>query len=203
MPQPEHRKMSSEICSSANCQQEVVIHANPVWKRRPVHQAMYCEEHARLFLSNYDVEKLAGEGPPVHWVHGVSFDIELLLIDERLDKPCQLFLREVGGHRRLDCGIGIFEASALLWELERRPAPRPLTHCAMASIITALGGRLERVVVDKFLPVKRIYEAKLNIYQAKEVLLVDVRISDGVILAVIGEVPIFVSDEVLRLGSSP
>jgi bifunctional DNase/RNase len=189
--------MASEICSSPGCQQKVVVRSNPVWKRRLVHLAMYCEEHARVFLANYDAEKLAGEGPSQRWGEAVGFDIELLLCDDRPDKPCQLFLREVGGNRGLDCGIGIFEAASLQRELERLSTPRPLTHRAMVLLMAALGGRLERVVVDKLLPTQRIYEAKLHVSQATETVVVDVRISDAIILAVICEVPIFVSNEVL------
>jgi len=141
--------------------------------------------------------RTVGDGTPGSWGDAVVFDIEMVIYDERRDKPCQFSLREVGGSRRLDCQIGPFEAAALLRELERFVAPRPLTHRAMVSLMAALGGHLERVVVDRLLPAQHIYEAKLHIHQATGAVVVDVRISDAVILAVICEVPIFVADEVL------
>lgn len=148
-------------------------------------------------MTNYYAEPLAGEGPAAQWEGAVGFDIELLLLDERQERPCQFSLREVGGKRRLDCAIGICEAAALQRELERLATPRPLTHRAMVSLMAALGGCLERVVVDRLHPEQRIYEAKLHIRQATEAAVVDVRVSDAVILAVICEVPLFVSHEVL------
>jgi bifunctional DNase/RNase len=63
--------------------------------------------------------------------------------------------------------------------------------------MAALGGRLECVLVDRLLPAQRIYEAKLYIHHATGAVVVDVRISDAVILAVVSDVPIFVSDDVL------
>jgi bifunctional DNase/RNase len=192
--------MASDKCSCPGCEKNVVVRSHPIWKRRLVHEAVYCEEHARAFLANYDAQKLAREGPPQRWGNAVGFEIELLVCDDRPDKPCQLFLREVGGIRRLDCAIGIFEAAALQRELERLSTPRPLTHRAMASVITALGGRLECVLVDKFLAAQRIYEAKLQIRYAAGAVVVDVRVSDAVVLAVICNVPVFVLEEVARLA---
>jgi len=175
-----------------------------VWNRHVRHQAIYCEEHAQVFLANYYAERLAGDGPPQRWENAVGFDIELLLVDERQERACQLSLREIGGERRFDCAIGIFEAAALQRELERMSTPRPLTHRAMASLVTALGGRLDRVLVDKFLTAERIYEAKLHIHQATCTVVVDVRVSDAVVLALICEVPISVSDQVLAgLSQTP
>ena len=196
--------MGTETCSVPGCNNEVVIHLYRVRNRRLYQQATYCEEHAHSFLADYFTELLAGEGAPSRCQDAVAFDVDLLLLDERPNKPCQFSLREVGGTRRLDCGTGIFEVSALQRELERLSMPRPLTHRAMASLVTALGGRLDRVLVDKFLASQRIYEAKLHIHQATSTVVVDVRISDAVVLAVICEVPIFVSDQVLAgLSQTP
>jgi bifunctional DNase/RNase len=67
----------------------------------------------------------------------------------------------------------------------------------MASLITALGGRVEFVTIDKFIHAQRIYEAKLHITQMSAAVVADVRISDAVILALICDVPIFVAKDVL------
>ena len=196
--------MANEVCYFPGCMQNASVRTYPVWKRRVVNEAMYCEEHAQVFLANYCNQQLSGEGPPQSWGDAVGFDIELLLCDDRPDKPCWFSLREVGGSRRLDCQTGIFEAAALQRELERLSAPRPLTHRAMASVITALGGRLECVVIDKFFPTQEVaYEAKLHIQQKDTTILVDVRPSDAVVLAVTCDVPIAVSNSVLaRLAES-
>jgi bifunctional DNase/RNase len=53
------------------------------------------------------------------------------------------------------------------------------------------------VVVDNYLAAQRIYEAKLHLQQTSGMKVVDVRISDAVILAVVCNVPIRVSEDVL------
>ena len=150
------------------------------------------------FLNRYYEMRTIGDGVAQGSGDAVLFDMEMLMYDERRDKPCQFSLREVGGTRRLgSCQTGPFEVAALLRELEHFVAPRPLTHRGMVSLMVALGGRLERILVDKLLPTERIYEAKLHIRQAGGVIVVDLRISDAVILAVICDAPIFVSNGVL------
>lgn len=158
---------------------------------------MYCDEHAKIFLKNYDLQDLSISGPVETWKDAVAFDLELLVYDYRPDEPSQLFLREIGGNRRLDCLIGVFEAAALQRELDGLTAPRPLTHTAMATIIVALGATLERVIVDAVQQQSRIYEAKLQLRKLPDTIVVDVRISDAVVLAVICKSPIFVSKQVL------
>ena len=104
----------------------------------------------------------------------------------------------------MDVGIGPYDAAALWWQVESFTHARPLTHTAMASVITALGGRLISVVIDKFYPGKEIaYEAKLHIQQMNATLVVDVRTSDAMVLAVVCDVPIFVSKDVLAAYFPP
>jgi bifunctional DNase/RNase len=67
----------------------------------------------------------------------------------------------------------------------------------MATAIVSLGGRLQYVEIDKFFPAEKIYEAKLHIRQMNTQIIVDVRPSDALILAIICDVPIIVSEEVL------
>ena len=69
----------------------------------------------------------------------------------------------------------------------------------MASVITAMGGQLVRVVIDKYFPGQSTsYEAKLHIQHASGTVVVDVRPSDAVVLAVVTGAPIIVSNDVLR-----
>jgi len=193
----------SEIVADASyacteCQREAVLFTFPVWKRRIRYPAAYCAEHAEIFLANYRATRLEAEGPPLSWGDAVGFDLELLVIDNRAHDQCWFYLTELGGARRLECRIGIFEAAALQRELERLCCPRPLTHRAMASLIPALGGKLEHVLIDKLTGgTSQVYEAKLYICQRRRNVIVDVRPSDGLVLAVICEVPIYVAQSVL------
>lgn len=190
--------MSSTTCIVPGCKKPTVVHVHRAWDHRIGQEAHCCADDIRGFLDGYYAMSFVGEGTSRSWRGGVIFDIEMLMYDERPGKPCQFSLREVGGSRRLDCRIGPFEAMALLWELQRYVAPRPLTHRAMASLITALGGRLECVEIDKFFPGQEVaYEAKLHIQQMSSTRIVDVRPSDAMPLAVTCDVPIVVSNAVL------
>jgi uncharacterized protein len=154
---------------------------------------------AREFLENYNLQQLTGIGKQHVSKDGASFEVELIICDDRPDKPCQVSLREVGGTRRLDCGIGIFEASALRWQLERFDAPRPLTHVVIASVIKALDGQLEYVAIDKYFPNQPVaFEAKLYLRRGRDSTVVDVRPSDAFVLAVICDAPIVVLQDVLK-----
>jgi len=131
---------------------------------------------------------------------GVCFDVDFVFFDNVPDQyqyPCQLNLVEVGGTRQLGLGTGPYEGAALRLELQRYQSPRPRTHQAMAAAISALSGRLRHVMIDKFFPSQQTYEAKLHIDQGNANMVVDVRPSDAIILAVICDVPILVSKEVL------
>jgi uncharacterized protein len=198
--------MSTKRCIILGCKKEPVVHVHRAWNHRIGQETHVCADHIEGFLNSYYEMHIVGDGESRSCGEGVVFDIEMVLYDERPDKPCQFSLREVGGSRRLDCGIGIFEATSLQRELERFVTPRPLTHRAMASVITSLGGRLDCVVIDKFVSGKEAayFEAKLHIQQKDAVQIVDVRPSDAVVLAVICDVPIVVSNDVLAgLTDSP
>lgn len=185
-------------CAAEGCHRSTVVYTFPVWQRRIRHAKSYCAEHVAMFFNNYNAAPLAGPNRSSRRYDAHRFDIELVVIDEREDQPSYVFLRQEGSARRVDIGIGPWEATALRWELEGVDFPRPPTHHAMASVIQALGGELERVLIDKLSgPDTRTYEAKLHIGQAGRTVIVDVRPSDALVLAVIWDVPIYVARGVL------
>lgn len=186
--------MPSKTCIVAGCRKEAVVHVYRAWDHRIGPETQCCADDIQGFLAGYYAMHIVGEGTRCNWRSRPVFDIEMVLYDERPGKPCQFSLREVGGTRRLDCQTGPFEAAALLRELERLVTPRPLTHHAMASLITALGGQMDCVEIDKHHPGQEFtYEAKLHIQQMDKSLVVDVRPSDAVVLAVACDVPIVIS----------
>jgi bifunctional DNase/RNase len=190
--------MENATCRSPGCDDEPVVHTYPVWNRRITHPAMYCGEHSLVFWANYSHAQLRRDGPPQSIGKSVVFDLELLVIDKRLNMPCSFSLREVGAGRRLDCTIGTFEAAALRRELDGLSFPRPPTHRAMSAIISALGGQLTYVEIDKlYQDNEDVFEAKLHLQQADRAIFVDIRPSDALVLAIVCEVPIAVSNSVL------
>lgn len=103
-----------------------------------------------------------------------------------------LILKEISGPRRLPIIIGAFEAQSIALEMEGIKPPRPLTHDLLKSVIDALGGGLNDVLISELR--EGTFYAKLTIDSQE----VDSRPSDAIALAVRYGVPIFVSDDVMR-----
>jgi RHS repeat-associated protein len=186
-------------CASPQCGEEVAIRTYLIQRRKIARESVYCEGHGRGFLSKYHTMHIPGIGESKRLGLNVAFDLEMIVIDTTVSGICQFSLREIGGDRRLDCTIGAIEATTLQRELEPISTPRPLTHRAMLATITELGGSVENLVIDhcSYGEHEMWYEAKLHISQSNLEKVVDLRPSDGLVLAVISNAPIYVSNVVL------
>jgi bifunctional DNase/RNase len=102
-----------------------------------------------------------------------------------------IFLKEVDGDRTLPIVIGIFEATSIDRRVKGLPASRPLTHDLVASTIDRLGGELEDILISGFKD--STYFAKLRIRHEGELIEVDSRPSDAIVMALTADVPIYVS----------
>jgi bifunctional DNase/RNase len=107
-----------------------------------------------------------------------------------------VMLKEKQSSRYLPIWIGHFEADAIAIPMQKVPVSRPLTHDLLRSSITALGARLDRVVINDL--ADETFFAKLILDQGGQVLEVDARPSDAIALAIRAEVPIFVEESVLE-----
>jgi len=124
----------------------------------------------------------------------VPVELASLIINERSDEQV-MCLREVGGERQLPIIIGVFEAGAIDRSLSATPAPRPLTHDLLGSVIAQLGASLARVVIDD--REGDTFFAKLVLRRGSEEVYVDARPSDALALALKQEVPIYVAEKVI------
>ncbi len=106
-----------------------------------------------------------------------------------------LLLGEVGGDRRLPIIIGAGEVQALMISLKEIRPPRPLTHQLFASVIEAVGAKLTHVLIYKV--ENGIFFAYLFLKTKEEVLRIDARTSDAIILALRLSAPIFIDEEIL------
>src|SRR5262245_27869519 len=127
----------------------------------------------------------------------IEMQLSRIVIRETSDQQ-SVHLREKDGGRQFPIVIGIFEACAIDRCVRDRKTPRPMTHDLMASLVQALGGRLERVVIS---------DLRNNTFYAKLVLApspaadpveVDARPSDAIALAVHLGAPIFVEEQVIE-----
>jgi uncharacterized protein len=86
--------------------------------------------------------------------------------------------------------------SAINMFLHGTPKPRPQTHDLFADVLTALGARVDRVVINDFSDT--VYYARLVITAENElydrkIIEMDARPSDSIALAVQAEAPIYVA----------
>ncbi len=129
--------------------------------------------------------------------------IELLLskikVDEKRHEQLVVF-REKDGNRYLPVVIGLPEIHSIKLKLSGVKPPRPMSHDLMLSLIEGLGGKLNKIVIDKL--ENNTFHAKLYILrQDGQEIVVDARPSDSVAIALRAQVPVFAEDEVLNTAS--
>lgn len=118
-----------------------------------------------------------------------------LALDQANNSPIVL-LREEVGERLLPIWIGIIEASAIAFELERVSVQRPMTHDLMVQAFDRLGARvLDASIVDLK---DNTYIAELRVLGPDGEFTLDARPSDALALALRARVPIYCSVEVLE-----
>ncbi|MEI2775579.1 MAG: bifunctional nuclease family protein [Tetrasphaera sp.] len=103
-----------------------------------------------------------------------------------------VLLRERDGARHLPIWIGAAEATAIAYAQQGVVPPRPMTHDLLASVIAALGSRIQRVRIDKL--TDGVFHATLVFDGGVEV---DSRSSDAIALAIRVGADVVTTDEVL------
>lgn len=112
-----------------------------------------------------------------------------------------VWLKEKSGSRMLSLSIGVAEINAIKLILNNVALPRPLTHDLLVEIMHALGGGVQRVVVDRV--EKNIFFSKIILRKENgEEIVIDARPSDSIAVALKKKVPIFVDDSVWRNAST-
>ncbi len=124
-------------------------------------------------------------------------EVELSRIVITQTSPEQMiFLKEKHGERSFPIVIGIGEALAIDRRLKGQETRRPMTHELLASVIHALGGRLQRILINDLR--EQTFIATLIIERDGETIEVDSRPSDAIALGAAFETPIFVASHVLE-----
>lgn len=124
----------------------------------------------------------------------VPVELARILITEMADQQV-IFLREKGGDRAFPIMIGTTEAMAIDRRIKNHLTPRPMTHDLLASVIDALGGTLEKIVINDL----RDHTFFATIYVRKDDTLIEIdsRPSDAIALSAGTDTPLFVAEEVL------
>lgn len=124
--------------------------------------------------------------------------IELELFEIRIDETSSeqlIVLKEKDGERLMQIVIGIFEAQAIQLKVSGIEYPRPLTHDLLGSVIRAMGGKINRILINDLKD--NTFFAQLVLDSVNGQVEVDARPSDAIALALRLEARIFVDDDVL------
>ena len=128
----------------------------------------------------------------------VEVNVKSLGLDRASNTPV-LILQEVDGERVLPIWIGPGEASAIAMQLADMKFSRPLTHDLLVSVLSGMGGNLDRVVITKV--ADATYYAELVIDKRGDTISVDARPSDSIAVALRTDARIFAEDELLERAS--
>ena len=127
----------------------------------------------------------------------VEMRIRGLMMDPHTNMPI-VILKDVASETVLPIWVGIPEANAILIEIEKLAAPRPMTHDLTRNIIQYMNGRLDRVVITELK--EETFYAVLWVTQSDEPLTIDARPSDAIALALRADCPIYVAEPVLAMA---
>jgi bifunctional DNase/RNase len=125
----------------------------------------------------------------------VRVDLAQIRISETHDQQV-IVLRERNGARLLQIVIGLTEALAIDRRVKGVQLQRPMTHDLLDNVLESIGAELEKVVVNGLQ--EHTFYAKLVIRHQGQLIEVDSRPSDAIALAVAGDTPLYVEDQVLN-----
>lgn len=125
----------------------------------------------------------------------VEVELSSVRVDLRSNTPLILLREKLEPHRSLPIFIGAPEATSIAMAQRGYEAPRPLTHDLTSSIISRMGGVLEKVVVVELRD--STYYADLYIIVKDQTIVVSARPSDAVALAIRVGSMIFVNDDLI------
>lgn len=130
----------------------------------------------------------------------IRVELSRIIIDEKRQDQV-IVLKEKEGDRQIPIVIGFMEASSIKIKISGVDVPRPMTHDLLVQVIENLGGRAEKIIIDRL--VNNTFYAKLEIKTKDgETKLIDARPSDSIALAVRLKAPIFVSEEVAQKSAA-
>lgn len=111
------------------------------------------------------------------------------------DRACVLLLQERAGLRKIMVALGLAEAQSIIFSRQGKVPPRPLTHHLVGSLADAFGIKMLYVLIHSIND--GTFCSSILFERGDEVRKVDSRTSDAIALALLSEVPILITEELL------
>jgi bifunctional DNase/RNase len=124
--------------------------------------------------------------------------IEMEIKGVRLDAVGQnpvVVLADKDGRKALPIWIGLLEASAIDRELTNNPSTRPMTHDLLYSILEQVHVKVKEVKIVELKD--HTYYAKLSLKLNKDLIELDARPSDAIIIALKSKTPVYVAAKII------
>jgi bifunctional DNase/RNase len=125
----------------------------------------------------------------------VKMEIKGLMLDPVSNMPI-VILKDVNSNQVLPIWIGIFEANAIMVQLENISSPRPMTHDLMQSILVQLNAVVEKIVVTDLK--NNTYFAIIHLDLKGKKYTIDARPSDAIALSLRTGSPIYANVKVIE-----
>ena len=134
----------------------------------------------------------------------IEVDIAMVRLDPEVKAPIVILREKAGKPKRLlPIWVGIFEALAIITELEEHPVARPMTHDLLKSVIDSVDGEVVSVLVSDLKDSTFYAEISLRLSNGN-VIKIDSRPSNAMALALRTKAPIYVAEEIMaESGISP
>ena len=129
----------------------------------------------------------------------VEMKIRGLTMDPITNMPI-VILKEAIGTGILPIWVGVYEANAILLEIEKVVTPRPMTHDLLKNVLVGLETHVRKVVVTNIKD--DTFYAVIWIERDGTLVSIDSRPSDALALALRIDCPIYVEDGVLKSSKS-
>jgi RNA polymerase sigma factor (sigma-70 family) len=123
-------------------------------------------------------------------------DVRAMTLNDPPGERSIVLLVERAGERLLSIWVGRFEADAIAIGLVGAEARRPLTYAFAAQLLSAVGGRVREVRIERL--VDETYYAQVVVEADAGSKIIDARPSDAIALALETGAPIRVSREVME-----
>ena len=118
-----------------------------------------------------------------------------LMVDPVTNTPV-VVLKDIASDAVLPIWIGVYEANAIVLEMEKNSTPRPMTHDLIKNLLVGLDTAVRKVVVTELRD--DTFYAVLWLERDGRAISIDCRPSDALAVALRMDCPIFVEEEVLR-----
>ena len=125
----------------------------------------------------------------------VEMQINGLMIDPVTNMPI-VILKDKTGKKILPIWVGVFEANAIVLQIENVATPRPMTHDLITNMLNQFDAGVERVVVSELRD--NTFYAMIYLERNGQTMAIDARPSDAIAVALRTKAPIFVEEVVVE-----